>query len=98
MRTVGQSVVRLDAEGKVTGRTLYPGDINRPNQAYMKILFAQRPHAMIRRIDTSRAEALDGVLAVFTARDVPVNEYGLIVNDQPVLCGPGSTKIGRAHV
>jgi CO/xanthine dehydrogenase Mo-binding subunit len=58
----------------------------------MKILFANRPHAVIRSIDTSQAENLPGVVAVFTARDVPVNEYGLIMNDQPVLCGPGSNK------
>jgi CO/xanthine dehydrogenase Mo-binding subunit len=92
MGTVGQSAQRIDAIGKVTGQTLYPGDINLPNQAYMKILFANRPHALIRRIDTSKAEALPGVIAVFTAQDVPVNEYGLIMPDQPVLCGPGSNK------
>jgi len=92
MEWVGQSVQRLDAVGKVTGQTLFPGDINLPNQAYMKILFAQRPHAIIRRIDTRKAEALEGVIAVFTAKDVPNNEYGLIMPDQPVLCGPGSNK------
>ena len=92
MPTIGQSVRRIDAEGKVTGKTLYPGDINLPNQAYMKILFAHRPHAVIRKLDTSQAEALPGVIAIFTARDVPVNEYGLIMPDQPVLCGPGSSK------
>jgi CO/xanthine dehydrogenase Mo-binding subunit len=92
MTSVGQSVKRIDAIGKVTGQTLYPGDINRPNQAYMKILFAGRPHAIIKRLDTSQAESLDGVIAVFTAKDVPVNEYGLIMPDQPVLCGPGSDK------
>ncbi|MCX8061536.1 MAG: xanthine dehydrogenase family protein molybdopterin-binding subunit [Anaerolineales bacterium] len=92
MQWVGQSVNRLDAVGKVTGETLFPGDINLPNQAYMKILFAQRPHAIIRRIDTRKAEALEGVIAVFTAKDVPNNEYGLIMPDQPVLCGPGSNK------
>ena len=58
----------------------------------MKILFAGRPHAIIHRLDTSAAEAVPGVLGVFTAKDVPVNEYGLILNDQPVLCGPGSSK------
>jgi CO/xanthine dehydrogenase Mo-binding subunit len=57
----------------------------------MKILFAGRPHAIIREIDTRHAEAAPGVVAVFTAKDVPVNEYGLIMNDQPVLCGPGSS-------
>lgn len=89
---VGQSVHRVDAAGKVTGAAEYPGDINLANQAYMKVLFARRPHAIVRRIDISRAEALAGVLAVFTAKDVPVNEYGLSSPDQPVLCGPGSSK------
>ncbi len=92
MRSVGQSAQRFDARGKVTGETLYPGDIDKPNQAYMKILFADRPHAIIKKIDTSKAEGLTGVIGVFTAKDVPVNEYGLIMPDQPVLCGPGSEK------
>jgi CO/xanthine dehydrogenase Mo-binding subunit len=93
MRSIGQSAQRSDALGKVTGKTLYPGDIDKPDQAYMKILFADRPHAIIRSIDTQKAEYLEGVLAVFTAKDVPVNEYGLIMPDQPVLCGPGSDKL-----
>ena len=92
MSSIGQSVRRIDALGKVTGETQYPGDIDLPNQAYMKILFAHRPHAIIRRLDTAKAEAKEGVIAVFTAKDVPVNEYGLIMPDQPVLCGPGSSK------
>lgn len=92
MAYVGESVPRLDAVGKVTGDALYPGDFNLPGQAYMKILFARRAHAIVRRIDTRAAEAMEGVLAVFTAKDVPVNEYGLISPDQPVLCGPGSEK------
>lgn len=92
MKIVGESVKRIDAYGKVTGKTQYPGDINLPDQAYMKILFANRPHAIIREIDTEKAESLEGVIGVFTAKDVPVNEYGLIMPDQPVLCGPGSSK------
>ncbi|MFN2233333.1 MAG: aldehyde oxidase, partial [Anaerolineales bacterium] len=92
MSQVGKSINRIDALGKVTGETLYPGDINKPNQAYMKILFAGRPHAIIESIDTQAAEALEGIIAVFTAKDVPNNEYGLIIPDQPVLCGPGSNK------
>lgn len=92
MTSVGKSVPRVDALGKVTGATNYPGDLNRPGQAYMKILFAGRPHAVIRGMNVSKAEGMDGVLAVLTAKDVPVNEYGLIMPDQPVLCGPGSSK------
>ncbi|GAB4401508.1 MAG: selenium-dependent xanthine dehydrogenase [Anaerolineales bacterium] len=89
---IGKSIPRLDAHAKVTGTALYPADINLPHQAYMKIRFALRPHARILSIDTTQAEALPGVLAVLTAKDVPNNEYGLIMPDQPVLCGPGSNK------
>lgn len=98
MTLIGESSLRVDAHGKVTGETLYPGDIDRANQAYMKILFAGRPHARITRLDVSGAEAVEGVLGVFTARDVPNNEYGLIMPDQPVLCGPGSEKPYADHV
>jgi CO/xanthine dehydrogenase Mo-binding subunit len=98
MTAVGRSANRLDAVGKVTGAALYPGDINRPNQAMMKILFAGRPHALVRQVDTSAAERMPGVLAVLTAKDVPVNEYGLIMPDQPVLCGPGSAQAGADRV
>ena len=65
MTVIGKSIQRIDARGKVIGETLYPGDINMPNQAYMKILFAGRPHAIIRSIDTSLADALPGVIATF---------------------------------
>ena len=92
MSSVGKSIQRIDVHDKVTGEALFPGDLNMPDQAYMKILFANRPHAIVLGIDTRAAEALEGVIAVFTAKDVPVNEYGLIMPDQPVLCGPGSAK------
>jgi CO/xanthine dehydrogenase Mo-binding subunit len=98
MSAIGRSVERLDALGKVTGETKFPGDLNFPNQAYGKILFSKRPHATVTSIDTSEAESRPGVLAVFTAKDVPVNEYGLIMPDQPVLCGPGSNKVGADRV
>ncbi|HMN11058.1 MAG TPA: molybdopterin-dependent oxidoreductase, partial [Bellilinea sp.] len=58
----------------------------------MKVVFADRVHARILRVETTNAEAYPGVLAVILANDVPNNEYGLIVNDQPVLCGIGSPK------
>jgi CO/xanthine dehydrogenase Mo-binding subunit len=91
-RAIGQSVHRADAIGKVTGQTAYPGDLSQEGMLHMKVLFSERAHARIRSIDTSAAEALPGIVAVMTARDVPVNEYGLIMPDQPVLCGPGSTR------
>ncbi|MBI4732242.1 MAG: molybdopterin-dependent oxidoreductase [Chloroflexi bacterium] len=87
-QSIGQSLPRIDARDKVTGKALYSGDLVRPGMLHMKILFAGRAHARVVGIDTSAAEALPGVAAVYTAKDVPVNEYGLQKKDQPVLCGP----------
>jgi CO/xanthine dehydrogenase Mo-binding subunit len=91
-QTIGQSIKRLDAFGKVTGETIYPGDRSHAGELWLKVLFARRPHARVVSIDTSAAAALPGVVAVLTAQDVPNNEYGLQITDQPVLCGPGSNK------
>ena len=91
---ISKSVKRIDARGKVTGETLYPGDINIEGQRWMRIKFSERAHARVIDVDAGRAEALPGVIRVFTSRDVPVNEYGLVMKDQPVLCGPGGDKAG----
>ena len=94
MSTIGKSVPRIDAIAKVTGKARYPGDFQFSDQLVMKVLFAHRPHARVVAIDTTQAEAIEGVVMVLTAKDVPVNEYGLGTMDQPVLCGPGSTIAG----
>ena len=93
-RIIGQSVARVDARAKVTGEAKYPADFSKEGQLHAKVLFAGRPHARVLSIDTSEAEAVPGFVAIFTAADVPVNEYGLQTPDQPVLCGPGSSKPG----
>jgi CO/xanthine dehydrogenase Mo-binding subunit len=93
-RIVGQSVARVDARAKVTGEAKYPADFSMEGQLHAKVLFAGRPHARVLGIDTSDAEAVPGFVSIFTAKDVPVNEYGLQTPDQPVLCGPGSSKPG----
>ncbi len=90
MSSIGISQPRIDALDKVLGTADYPGDLKMENMLQMKILFAGRPHAIVKSIDTSKAEVLDGVVLILTAADVPVNEYGLQIPDQPVLCGPGS--------
>jgi CO/xanthine dehydrogenase Mo-binding subunit len=93
-KVVGQGVPRIDAPGKVTGQAFFPGDLSMPGMLHMKILFSEHPHARILSIDTAQAELLSGVVAIITATDVPVNEYGLQRPDQPVLCGPGTGKPG----
>ncbi len=76
-KTIGTSQKRLDALDKVLGTADYSGDLSRPDQLIMKMLFAGRPHAIVKSIDTTAAQALNGVLLVLTAKDVPNNQYGL---------------------
>ncbi len=93
--SLGSSLPRLDAAEKVTGAARYAGDVDLPNQAWVKVVFAGIPHAVINAVEVEAARAAEGVIAVLTAEDVPVNEYGLIMPDQPVLCGTGSTEQAR---
>ena len=89
--TVGSSATRLDAYAKVAGRALYPGDLAFGDALEAVVVFSGKMHARMISMDTHRAEAVPGVVAVFTAADVPVNEYGLTMPDQPVLVGVGGT-------
>lgn len=66
---VGHRPVRPDGADKVTGRARYAADYSMPGQLWGAILRSPHPHARIRKIDTSRAEALKGVRAVITGKD-----------------------------
>lgn len=89
---IGHSIYRADARGKVTGDALYPGDITPEGLLHGKVLFSGQPHARMVAMDLSAAEAVPGVLTILTAKDVPVNEYGLVFPDQPVLVGLGNPR------
>ncbi|MEO1165472.1 MAG: aldehyde oxidase, partial [Chloroflexota bacterium] len=91
---IGKSVKRIDAHSKVIGEASYPGDIDIEGQLWLKIKYSDHTHARVLSVDASEALALDGVVAVYTSLDVPVNEYGLVIKDQPVICGPGSDIAG----
>ncbi|MBW3623023.1 MAG: xanthine dehydrogenase family protein molybdopterin-binding subunit [Armatimonadetes bacterium] len=70
-RVIGTRPVRPDGVDKVTGRAVYGADVQLPRMAFGKILRSPFAHSRIRNIDTSKAEALPGVLAVMTSRDMP---------------------------
>lgn len=74
---IGKTVPKVDAYEKATGRARYAGDIKMPNLLHGKILRSPHAHARIVKIDTSKAEALPGVKAVLTAKDVPSTFYGI---------------------
>jgi len=69
--SVGTRPIRPDGIDKVTGRARYGADFNMPGQLVGRILRSPHAHAVIRRIDTSKAEQLPGVKAVVTAADLP---------------------------
>jgi xanthine dehydrogenase molybdenum-binding subunit len=71
LKVIGKRVPRVDARERVTGEAVYPADLDLPGMVHAKLLRSAHAHARIRRIDTSRAEALKGVLAVVTAADFP---------------------------
>ncbi len=69
---VGTRPARHDGFDKVTGAARFGADINLPGMLHGKILRSPHAHARIRSIDTSKAEALPGVMAVATAQDFPI--------------------------
>ncbi|GBD12413.1 4-hydroxybenzoyl-CoA reductase subunit alpha [bacterium HR24] len=77
LNVVGKPLPRVDAWGKATGRTRYADDLSLPRMLYGRLLLSTQPHALIKRIDVSRALELEGVVAVITGRDVPVR-YGIM--------------------
>src|ERR1700684_1717592 len=79
---IGQRTIRPDGVDKVTGRAAFAADTTMPGMIWGKVLRSPHPHARIKSIDTSTAEALPGVKAVVRARDVVD-----FPDDKPVILG-----------
>ena len=96
-RQVGEPLARIDAPGKVTGRTPYAGDYSMPGMLHMKVVRADVASARLARIDVSGARALAGVACVVTAADLPGRGAATDIpgqvgrkrldTDQPILAG-----------
>jgi CO/xanthine dehydrogenase Mo-binding subunit len=93
LKYVGHSVPRVDGIEKVTGRAKFLGDLMIPGMLHGKIVRSACPHARILSIDTSKAEALAGVIAVLTAADLsdPVPAY----NGRPVIAANKVRYVGE---
>jgi 4-hydroxybenzoyl-CoA reductase subunit alpha len=74
---IGKPVAMVDAAGKTTGAGKYTDDLSVPGMLVGKILHSPYPHARIKKIDTSRAEAVEGVVAVVVGSDAP-KTYGIL--------------------
>jgi CO/xanthine dehydrogenase Mo-binding subunit len=74
--------VRQDGKEKVTGTGRYTADLTLTGMAYAKFRYADYSHAKILRIDTTKARALPGVVAVVTQSDLPDVRFGGFVQDR----------------
>ena len=79
---IGKNTVRPDGAEKVTGRAQYSSDTTMPGMVWGHVLRSPHPHAKIKSINTKKAEALDGVKAVITSKDIV--DFPL---DKPVILG-----------
>lgn len=94
---IGANIRRLDAPSKVTGALKYAGDMVVPDMLHMQVLRSPHPHALIKSIDVSAAEAMDGVETVVTAADIPGEDgFGVFVHDQPTLAADRVRYAGEA--
>ncbi len=94
---IGKKIEQVLSLEKVSGKIKYPIDQYAENLIWGKVLRSKYPHALIKKIDTSKAEKLDGVVKILTYKDIPgLNGFGIVVQDQPVLCDKKVRYLGDA--
>ena len=89
---VGKRAFRIDVRKKVLGEGKYPDDIDeidQPGLTYASAVRSKYPRARVLSIDTSKAEALPGVVGILRAEDVPVNQVGHLIQDWDVMIAQG---------
>lgn len=86
---LGSEIHRLDVAEKVLGYGVYPDDIEDDDMVYAGPLKSAYPRAKVLKIDTSKALAMEGVIAIYTAKDVPNNIVGHLKQDWPVMIAEG---------
>ncbi len=72
---------------KLTGKLLFTNDLSFKDMLFGKALRAEVPHGRIKKLDTSAAEKMPGIIRVLTSNDIPgENIFGVILEDQQVFC------------
>jgi CO/xanthine dehydrogenase Mo-binding subunit/aerobic-type carbon monoxide dehydrogenase small subunit (CoxS/CutS family) len=84
-KVVGHPLPRTDALEKVTGKAPYAYDMRLSGMVYGEILRSPFAHARVLSIDTTRAAAIPGVLAIYTQQDMPAAKFGAFVQDETAL-------------
>lgn len=83
---IGSSPIRKDAIEKATGAAMYTPDIHPKGMLYGRMLGSTIAHGYIKSIDTSEAEAMEGVITVLTGKDTPENRTDGYIKDRHILC------------
>ena len=86
---IGHLFPRVDVAEKVLGTGLFVDDITLPGMIYAKALRSKYPRARVEKIDLTRALAHPDVVKILTAKDVPFNKTGHIIQDWDVLIAEG---------
>ncbi|MCB5246856.1 MAG: molybdopterin-dependent oxidoreductase, partial [Candidatus Cloacimonetes bacterium] len=86
---------RNDAHAKVTGRARYTDDLKLPGLLHAVPVYSELPRARLLSVDAAEALTQPGVMAVFTAKDIPGNQhFGQIIPDYPTLAGEDINSTG----
>ena len=83
LRVVNHPAAKVDAEALVTGRAVYTNDLAPADCLIVKIVRSPHAHALIKEIDTSRAEAVPGIECVLTYKDCPQKRFTLAGQTYP---------------
>jgi len=93
---IGKAVERVDSFDKVLGRPIYTMDILPENCLYLKVVRSTHAHALLRKLDTTRARNYPGVVLVITAEDIPgINESTALLPDKPLFANDKVRFIGE---
>ncbi len=102
---IGRPMRRLEDERLITGRGRFAGDIKLDGALHIAFSRSPKPHALIKAIDTSTAKAMPGVVAVWTASDLPevapgLSDFGptgIIQHGRPILVTDEVRYVGDAY-
>ena len=92
---IGSSLRRREDHRLVTGAGTFGDDFSLPGQTFAAIVRSPHPHAILRRIETAKACALPGVLAVLTAADYLADGLKPLVHSPFTVSPPDITLANR---
>lgn len=98
-RVLGRPHRRVDGLARACGTAVYTDDLTFPRMLHAKILRSPHAHARVKGVDVARAAGLDGVAAVITGADMPI-EYGILpwTQDEPALAVDRALHVGDGVV